>query len=119
MKKRNLLTEQIDPKEWQKKAGILKENVSDSEIEKKADQLKQTTFRPGSLDNDFYNLLKNLKKGRDISQWKSDDAKQIYNMHYKGYTYDNMISLVKKLIDMNVVSDYFSEDYESEFPELK
>jgi hypothetical protein len=102
-----------------KKKSSLKEEVTPEGIEKKAKEI-QKPFIDGGLDNDFYNLLKNLEKhGENASDFDNDDAKQIYMNHYEGYNYKNMIDLVKKLHKMGKVSEYFIEDYVEEFPGLE
>jgi hypothetical protein len=96
------------------------EEVSPQEIEKRANEIPKPFMR--SLDNDFYHLLNNLKehgKNPDKFNYHDEDTAQIYKYHYKGYSYENMIELVKKLVEMGKVSDDFITDYSEEFPELE
>ena len=92
---------------------IINESVTDDKIEEKAQQLKKSVWRQGSLDNDFSEMLRDLKEGR------APEPGSVYNHHYTGYDYADMVKLVRKLHELGgVLSDWFVEDHSEEFPEL-
>ena len=92
---------------------IVNESVTDEQVSQKADQLKKNVWRQGELDNDFSNMLRDLKEGR------APEPGSVYNHHYRGYDYADMVKLVRKLHEVGgVLSDWFVEDNSGEFPDL-
>ncbi len=92
---------------------IINESVTDEQVSLKADQLKKNVWRQGELDNDFSNMLRDLKEGR------APEPGSVYTYHYRGYDYADMVKLVRKLHEAGgVLSDWFVEDHSEEFPEL-